>query len=146
SRPSRRSRMAGWNYAIDAIGAAQTQEQILYASRPGAIGLKKGGTACLVGAVQELGRLDVEELRITQRTYTGTRGSLCRPDRDFPAFDRWYKRGQLDLDALVTQRYTLDQINDAVADLAGGRIHGRRIITYAYQAASRCGPPPNRVN
>jgi Zn-dependent alcohol dehydrogenase len=121
----------GVDYAIDAIGAARTQEQILYAARPGGIGLKKGGTACLVGAVQELGRIDVEELRITQRTYTGTRGSLCRPDRDFPVFVRWYKRGQLDLDALVTQRYTLEQINDAVADLAAGRIHGRSIILYA---------------
>jgi Zn-dependent alcohol dehydrogenase len=120
----------GVDYAIDAIGAARTQEQILYAARPGTIGLKQGGTACLVGAVQELGRIDVEELRITQRTYTGTRGSLCRPDRDFPIFVRWYKRGQLDLDALVTQRYTLEQINDAVADLSGGRIHGRSIITY----------------
>jgi len=121
----------GVDYAIDAIGAARTQEQIVYAARPGTIGLTKGGTACLVGAVQELGRIDVEELRITQRTYTGTRGSLCRPDRDFPVFVRWYKRGQLDLDALVTQRYTLEQINEAVADLAGGRIHGRSIIMYA---------------
>jgi Zn-dependent alcohol dehydrogenase len=120
----------GVDYAIDAIGAARTQEQILYAVRPGTIGLKPGGTACLVGAVQELGRLDVEELRITQRTYTGTRGSLCRPDRDFPIFVRWYQRGQLDLDALVTQRYTLEQINEAVGDLSGGRIHGRSIITY----------------
>ena len=120
----------GVDYAIDCIGAARTQEQILYAARPGGIGLKKGGTACLVGAVQELGRIDVEELRITQRTYTGTRGSLCRPDRDFPIFVRWFQRGQLDLDALVTQRYTLEKINDATADLAGGRIHGRSIITY----------------
>ena len=54
-----------------------------------------------------------------------------RPDRDFPIFVRWYQRGQLDLDALVTQRYTLDQINDAVADLSSGRIHGRSIIMYA---------------
>jgi Zn-dependent alcohol dehydrogenase len=120
----------GVDYAIDAIGAARTQEQILYAARPGGIGLKKGGTACLVGAVQELGRIDVEELRITQRTYTGTRGSLCRPDHDFPTFVRWYQRGQLNLDDLVTQRYTLDQINDAVADLTAGRIHGRSIIMY----------------
>ena len=120
----------GVDYAIDCIGAARTQEQILYAARPGGIGLTKGGTACLVGAVQELGRIDVEELRITQRTYTGTRGSLCRPDRDFPIFVRWFQRGQLDLDALVTQRYTLEKINDATADLAGGRIHGRSIITY----------------
>ena len=47
----------GVDYAIDCIGAARTQEQILYAARPGGIGLKKGGTACLVGAVQELGAL-----------------------------------------------------------------------------------------
>jgi Zn-dependent alcohol dehydrogenase len=120
----------GVDYAIDAIGAARTQEQILYAARPGGIGLKKGGTACLVGAAQEPGRIDLEELRITQRTYTGTRGSLCRPDRDFPTFVRWYQRGQLNLDDLVTQRYTLDQINDAVADLTAGRIHGRSIILY----------------
>jgi Zn-dependent alcohol dehydrogenase len=120
----------GVDYAIDAIGAARTQEQILYAARPGGIGLKKGGTACLVGAVQEPGRIDVEELRITQRTYTGTRGSLCRPDRDFPTFVRWYQQGRLDLDALVTQRYTLEQINEAVEDLSAGRIHGRSIILY----------------
>lgn len=120
----------GVDYAIDAIGAARTQEQILYAARPGGIGLKKGGTACLVGAVQEAGRIDVEALRISQRTYTGTRGSLCRPDRDFPTFVRWYQQGQLNLDDLVTQRYSLEQINDAVADLSAGRIHGRSIITY----------------
>jgi Zn-dependent alcohol dehydrogenase len=120
----------GVDYAIDAIGAARTQEQILYAARPGGIGLKKGGTACLVGAAQEPGYIDVEELRITQRTYTGTRGSLCRPDRDFPTFVRWYQQGRLNLDDLVTQRYTLDQINEAVEALAAGRIHGRSIIVY----------------
>lgn len=121
----------GVDYAIDAIGAPRTQEQILYAARPGVVGLKKGGTACLVGAVQELGRIDVEELRISQRTYTGTRGSLCRPDRDFPTFVRWYREGKLNLDCLVTKRYTLDQINQAVEDLAGGKISGRSIIEYA---------------
>jgi Zn-dependent alcohol dehydrogenase len=120
----------GVDYAIDALGGAHPgADRVRRAA--GTIGLKPGGTACLVGAVQELGRIDVEELRITQRTYTGTRGSLCRPDRDFPIFVRWYKRGQLDLDALVTQRYTLEQINDAVEDLSGGRIHGRSLITYA---------------
>ena len=41
--------ISGVDYAIDAIGAACTQEQILYAARPGVMGLKKGGTACLGG-------------------------------------------------------------------------------------------------
>ena len=120
----------GVDYAIDAIGAPRTQEQILYAAKPGVIGLEKGGTACLVGAVQELGRIDVEELRTSQRTYTGTRGSLCRPDRDFPTFVRWYREGNLDLNGLVTKRYALDQINEAVEDLSAGEISGRSIIVY----------------
>ena len=120
----------GVDYAIDAIGAPRTQEQILYAAKPGVIGLEKGGTACLVGAVQELGRIDVEELRTSQRTYTGTRGSLCRPDRDFPTFVRWFREGNLDLNSLVTKRYALDQINEAVEDLIGGKISGRSILVY----------------
>ena len=120
----------GVEYAIDAIGAPRTQEQILYAARPGIVGLRKGGTACLVGAVQEQGHIDIEELRISQRTYTGTRASLCRPDRDFPTFVRWYQEGKLDLDAMVTKRYSLDQINEAASDLKAGKISGRSIITY----------------
>lgn len=120
----------GVDYAIDAIGAPSTQEQILYAARPGVVGLKKGGTACLVGAVQKQGHIDVEELRISQRTYTGTRGSLCRPDRDFPTFVRWFKEGKLDLNELVTRSYRLDQINEAVDDLTNGKITGRSVITY----------------
>ena len=83
-----------------------------------------------MGAVQELGRIDVEELRTSQRTYTGTRGSLCRPDRDFPTFVRWYREGNLDLNSLVTKRYSLDQINQAVEDLSRGKISGRSIIVY----------------
>jgi Zn-dependent alcohol dehydrogenase len=48
----------GVDYAIDCVGAARTQEQILHAARPGGVGLRKGGTACLVGAAQEQGRID----------------------------------------------------------------------------------------
>ncbi|MCH8107922.1 MAG: dehydrogenase, partial [Chloroflexi bacterium] len=38
--------------------------------------------------------------------------------------------GNLDLNSMVTKRYTLDQINDAVEDLSGGKISGRSIIVY----------------
>jgi len=31
----------------------------------------------------------------------------------------------------VTRRYTLDQVNEAVDDLAEGRVLGRAIFTYA---------------
>ena len=34
-----------------------------------------------------------------------------------PLFLEWYARGDLDLDALVSRRYALDEINEAVAAL-----------------------------
>jgi Zn-dependent alcohol dehydrogenase len=51
-------------------------------------------------------------------------------NRDFPLFVRWYREGKLKLDELVTRRYPLEQINEAVDDLEHGRILGRAIITY----------------
>jgi Zn-dependent alcohol dehydrogenase len=36
----------------------------------------------------------------------------------------------LDLDAMVTERFTLDQINEATAALENGEIAGRAILVY----------------
>jgi Zn-dependent alcohol dehydrogenase len=52
-------------------------------------------------------------------------------NRDFPLFICWHREGKLKLDELVTRRYPLEQINEAVDDLKHGRILGRAIITYA---------------
>jgi Zn-dependent alcohol dehydrogenase len=51
-------------------------------------------------------------------------GGSCQPAHDFPAFLRWYAKGQLDLDldAMVTARYQLTEINSALAAL-GRRSH-----------------------
>ena len=68
--------------------------------------------------------------RPSSRSFTRTSGGDCRPDRDFPLFVRWYREGKLKLDELVTRRYALEQINEAVDDLEHGRILGRQIITY----------------
>jgi Zn-dependent alcohol dehydrogenase len=43
-------------------------------------------------------------------------------------FLRWFKEGQLDLNALVTTRYQLDQINEATTALEHGQIAGRSIL------------------
>jgi Zn-dependent alcohol dehydrogenase len=43
---------------------------------------------------------------------------------------RWFKEGRLPLDLLVTRRYTLDQINEAVDALAKGEIAGRAILEF----------------
>lgn len=57
------------------------------------------------------------------------RGS-CEPDRDIPLFLRWYEEGRLDLDALVTERYQIEEIDQAPRRLAEGKILGRAVITF----------------
>ena len=124
----------GVDYAIDAVGLPITQEQILRAARPGAPGLSRGGTALLVGLVPPGAKALLNTtLFAGGRTFTRTHAGDCRPDRDFPVFVRWYREGKLRLDELVTKRYTLDQVNDAVKDLAEGRIMGRGIFTFAQE-------------
>jgi Zn-dependent alcohol dehydrogenase len=122
----------GVDYAIDAIGLPQTQEQILQATRMGFSGFHRGGTALLIGITPPGSPAILDtSLFIGSRSFTRTSGGDCRPDRDFPLFVRWYREGKLKLDELVTRRYRLDQINEAVDDLEHGRILGRAIVTYS---------------
>ena len=121
----------GVDYALDAIGLPQTQEQILRAVRPGHSGLNRGGTALLIGITPPNVKAVLDtSLFIGNRSFTRTSGGDCRPERDFPIFLRWYRAGKLKLDDLVTNRYKLDHINAAVDDLEHGRILGRGILTF----------------
>ncbi len=120
----------GVDYAFDAIGAPKTQEQILHATRAGVLGYEEGGMSVLVGIPQQPISLDMKLLVRGQKTYQGSWGGVTRPEEDFPMYLEWYQQGKLKLDDLVSRRYTLEQINDAVHDLEQGRILGRSIITF----------------
>ncbi len=123
----------GADFAVDAIGLPATQEQILRAVRPGYAGLNRGGSALLIGITPPDAKalLDTSWF-IGNRSFTRTSGGDCKPDRDFPIFLRWYREGKLKLDDLVTNRYSLDEINSAVDDLEQGRILGRGILTFSH--------------
>jgi Zn-dependent alcohol dehydrogenase len=121
----------GVDFALDAIGLPSTQEQILRAVRPGFSGLNKGGTALLIGITPPDAKAILDtSLFVGNRWFTRTSGGDCKPDRDFPIFLRWLRDGKLKLDQLVTNRYQLDKINEAVDDLEHGRILGRGILTF----------------
>ncbi|MGE5303482.1 MAG: zinc-binding dehydrogenase [Alphaproteobacteria bacterium] len=121
----------GVDFAIDAVGLPQTQEQILRSARAGYSGLNRGGAALLIGITPPgaRGLLDTS-LFVGNRSFSRTSGGDCRPERDFPLFVRWYREGKLKLNELVTHRYTIEQINTAVDDLEHGRILGRGILTF----------------
>jgi Zn-dependent alcohol dehydrogenase len=120
----------GADYVFDCIGVRQTMEQILPAARNGILGAQTGGTAVLVGVPMTEATLDARDLLINEKKYIGSIGGSCRPDRDFSMFLRWYAEGDLDLDALVTRRFKIDEINEAVHALEQGHIAGRAILEF----------------
>lgn len=122
--------MSGVDFAFDCIGLKTTMEQIHRAVRGGSLGLLGGGTAVVVGIPQTKVELNALDIVVNEKKFIGSNGGSCHPDRDFPIFLEWHKSGKLDLNALVTQRFTLDQINDAVAALESGSIQGRAILEF----------------
>jgi S-(hydroxymethyl)glutathione dehydrogenase/alcohol dehydrogenase len=64
-----------------------------------------------------------------KKVLTGSEGGDCRPEIDIPKLVRLCDAGKLRFDGLISKRYSLGEINDAVADLRSGRIAGRCMIT-----------------
>ena len=90
----------------------KTMEQIIPAARIGRFGVHPGGTACFVGIPAANIDLDPNQILMYERRLIGSIGGTCCPDRDFPKYLQWYENGDLNLDALVTARYRIDQINE----------------------------------
>jgi Zn-dependent alcohol dehydrogenase len=79
------------------------------------------------GTPVELSALDI---LLNEKSFIGSFGGSTSPGRDIPTFTKWYQDGDLDLDAMVTARYSLDQINEAVGALKRGEIAGRAILEF----------------
>ena len=107
----------GADVVIDAVGRPETYRQAFYAR-------DLAGTVVLVGVptpdmVIELPLLDV----------FGRGGSLksswygdCLPSRDFPMLVSHYKQGNLNLDAFVTERIGLGEVEQAFEKMHSGAV------------------------
>jgi Zn-dependent alcohol dehydrogenase len=63
-----------------------------------------------------------------EKQLTGSHGGECRPEIDIPHYVRMVREGRLSLGSLVGQRYSLADINTAIADMTSGRLAGRAIV------------------
>ena len=125
-----RQPLTGVDYAFDCIGHSVTMKQISEVVRAGEFGQSRGGTAVLVGVPQNPIELDSRHMFIGERSYVCSLGGSCEPEVDLPRFIEWHNDGILDLNELVTQRYKIDDINQAVSDLETGVIAGRAILVF----------------
>jgi Zn-dependent alcohol dehydrogenase len=83
---------------------------------------RRGGTVVVVG-MPDTGvvvAVDPGELADSGRLVVGSKMGSTQPHSDIPTFVEWYMAGQLKLDELITGRFPLNQINEAVAQARRG--------------------------
>jgi len=115
----------GADYAVDASGAIPAIEQ--------AFGLlRRGGTLVLVGMPPSGATipLDAEAIADNAVRILGSKVGSVRPQLDIPALVGLYTQGRLKLDELISGRWPLGDINDAVAAAESGDAL-RPVITFA---------------
>jgi Zn-dependent alcohol dehydrogenase len=121
----------GVDFALDAVGAPTTARQILEVVRQGGPRAdNQGGVAVLLGIPVSDVSFDLNAILLYQRHYCGSLGAT-EPDTDFPLFLDWVREGKFPLAKLVTNRYSLEQAEEARVALEEGQILGRAIIEIA---------------
>lgn len=113
----------GVDFAFEVFGSAETATMAYKAT-------KKGGTTVLVGLapVGEEAGFDVTEMVRMEKKVQGTYYGSAVPAVDMYKMVDYARSGQIDVGGLITNRYPLDQINEAYEELARGPV-GRGIIS-----------------
>src|SRR5262249_58388196 len=105
----------------DAIGPSKVSRQAYDAVR-------RGGTAVVVGMAPTGSEIPVPATIAGQeKTVKGSFYGSSRPAIDFPRLVDFYLQGQLKLDQMVSRRYQLEEINEALA-APPPRHNARRVI------------------
>ena len=100
---------------VEAAGNARAFEAALAATAP-------GGRTVTVGLPHPDARANVSPLQLVAeaRTVVGSYLGSAVPSRDIPVFAQWWREGRLPVDALVSSRIGLDDVNQAMDELAAG--------------------------
>lgn len=104
----------GLDYAIEAAGKPKVIEQAFEA-------ISTSGTLAITGhpAHGSTIRLDPFDF-IKGKRLVGTWGGATVPERDFAYYIKQYRAGRLNIQDLITHRFSLDAINKAIAALEVG--------------------------
>jgi S-(hydroxymethyl)glutathione dehydrogenase/alcohol dehydrogenase len=116
----------GVDYAFEAISTPATIGQAYAATG-------KNGTVVVIGltpATAESIPIPPLDLVLFQKTLMGTLYGDSQPRYDIPNLLKMYHAGKVKLDELVTRTYTLDQVNEAYADMIAGK-NIRGVIEFA---------------
>lgn len=115
----------GTDVSIDAVGIQPTWRQAFY-SRDHA------GRMVMVGVPNLTDHVDIPAIDLY-----GRGGSIkpawygdCLPERDFPAYVALHRNGQFPLDKFVSERISLDEVEDSFATMKSGKVL-RSVVEFA---------------
>lgn len=114
----------GADYSFEAVGRPELILKAWAACR-------RGGVVTVVGLAKpsEIVSLNALLLVGEAKTLKGSLYGSANPHADFPTWLRLHAQGRLDLDALVTRTYGIDQAREAFADLERGA-NARGLIVF----------------
>ena len=115
----------GVDYSFEAIGKTSVMTQAFHSVYP-----RPGGMAVVLGLAPIGETFAIEAWRFMRElVLTGCTVGSIRPQLDIPRYIDLFMAGKLPLDKLVSARYSLEQINEAVKDTLDGKVM-RGVITF----------------
>jgi len=119
----------GVDFGFEVIGTGPTYKQAYDA-------VARGGTAVMVGVPTADTKITMDAAPITfdEKWFTGSIMGSGNPSVDAPRLLDLYRKGDLLLDELVTQHYTIDEVHQSVEDINAGK-NLRGVLIMADQSA-----------
>ena len=92
---------------------------------------KPQGRVTLVGVPRKGNNINIYSLPLHfGKGLSGSHGGEAIPQTDIPRYQQLYRLGRIKLRELITDYYSLDDINDAVTAMRSGKMAGRCLIRF----------------
>jgi len=90
---------------------------------------KSQGKVILVGVPRRGNNINIYSLPLHfGKELSGSHGGDAVPQTDIPRYQNFFQAKRINLAGLITDLYTLDQINQGITDIRGGKIAGRCLL------------------
>lgn len=127
---------------LDIVGKEGVDAFIDNTGRPAIIEMgyqitKPQGRVTLVGVPRQGSTINIYSLPLHfGKGLSGSHGGEAVPQTDIPRYQKLFGSGRIRLRELITNRYTLDQVNEAIAGMRDGTTAGRCLINMDAVASS----------
>lgn len=121
---------------IDIVGNAGVDAFIDNTGQPAIIEMgyqitKPQGRVTLVGVPRKGNNINIYSLPLHfGKGLSGSHGGEAIPQTDIPRYQQLYRVGRIKLRELITDYFTLDQVNEAISGMRSGEIAGRCLLKF----------------